>query len=81
MKGFNRLLSIVLSMSMTLGFTPKFAAFAETEDAVLLPAERAGIEGLPEGGTYFTSGNSEIKVEERGKYILTVYRDSDVSGE
>ncbi|MBQ2669651.1 MAG: hypothetical protein IJG06_02635, partial [Clostridia bacterium] len=77
MKVKNRIISAALVLAMTAGIFPAMPAFAE-EEATLIPAERAGIEGLPEGGTYFTAGNSEVKVDEHGRYILTIYRDGDV---
>ncbi|MBQ6529319.1 MAG: hypothetical protein IJI39_00120, partial [Clostridia bacterium] len=80
MKVKNRIISAALMLAMTAGIFPAMPAFAE-EEATLIPAERAGIEGLPEGGTYFTAGNNEVKVDEHGRYILTIYRDGDVSGE
>ena len=80
MKVKNRIISAALVLAMTAGIFPAMPAFAE-EEATLIPAERAGIEGLPENGTYFTAGNNEVKVDEHGRYILTIYRDGDVSGE
>ena len=80
MKTKKRVLSALLALSIAVGLAPAAPAFAEEEPA-LIPAERAGIEGLPSDGTYFTAGNSEAKVDEHGRYILTIYRDGNVSGE
>ena len=80
MKVKKRIISAALVLAMTAGIFPAMPVFAE-EEATLIPTERSGIEGLPEDGTYFTAGNSEVKVDEHGRYILTIYRDGDVSGE
>ena len=66
MKTKKRVLSALLALSIAVGLAPVAPAFAEEE---------------PSDGTYFTAGNSEAKVDEHGRYILTIYRDGNVSGE
>ncbi len=78
-KFINRTISALLAGAMTAGVIPA-SVFAEEEPQRLETAMPDAGE-IQEGMSVFGLGTQQAEVEEHGKYILTVFRQGDLSNE
>ena len=78
-KFINRIVSALLVGVMTVGFIPT-SIFAE-EEPQRLETTMPTVDEIKEGMSVFGFGTQQAEVEEHGKYILTVFRQGDLSKE
>lgn len=78
-KFINRIVSALLVGVMTVGFIPT-SIFAE-EEPQRLETTMPTVDEIKDGMSVFGLGTQQAEVEEHGKYILTVFRQGDLSKE
>ncbi|MCI5891907.1 MAG: S-layer homology domain-containing protein [Clostridiales bacterium] len=75
-----RIISVLLTAAMLVGLLPVLPVFAE-EEPVLLEVQRLEDAEYDEALSYVMMGTVQSEVEERGGYILTVFREGNTSVE
>ncbi len=75
-----RIISVLLTAAMLVGLLPVLPVFAE-EEAILLEVQKLEDVEYDEALSYVMMGTVQSEVEERGRYILTVFREGNTSVE
>lgn len=78
-KFINRIVSALLVGVMAVGFVPT-SIFAE-EEPQRLETTMPTVDEIKDGMSVFSLGTQQAQVDEHGKYILTVFRQGDLSKE